>query len=254
MCLNLVGPASPESLVSQMVCSPSSICSSRARSGRSPAWVGRWTMTKCSSAMSPTRTRMTPRGRWRWAETSAMDSAPAGHRIGADPSRVGCWLMVGAGHGGASSDGPAVTPAWLLLTSFRAGMLDDGGPLMASGGSWRKGGLELGPQRGGEDVTGAADQHGHLVGDHAHVARGASPLGDRDWESIGRHDPGVGHPWGALGEVVNQPAEVAGFAGSAGCRGATMSNEAAERSPGNNRRPALAIRCLVGLGDRTLAA
>jgi hypothetical protein len=77
-----------------------------------------------------------------------MDSAPAGHRIGADPSRVGCWLMVGAGHGGASSDGPAVTPAWLLLTSFRAGMLDDGGPLMASGGSWRKGGLELGPQRG----------------------------------------------------------------------------------------------------------
>src|SRR5215207_11041400 len=26
------------------------------RSGRSPTWAGRWTMTRCSSAMSPTRT------------------------------------------------------------------------------------------------------------------------------------------------------------------------------------------------------
>jgi hypothetical protein len=70
--------------------------------------------------------------------------------------------------------------------------------------------LELGPQRGGEDVTGAADQHGHLVGDHAHVARGASPLGDRDWESIGRHDPGVGHPWGARPCPMKQPSAAQG--------------------------------------------
>jgi hypothetical protein len=57
----------------QMVRSPSSTRSSRARSGWSPGWAGRWTMTRCSSAMSPTRMRTTPRGRWRWAETSAMD-------------------------------------------------------------------------------------------------------------------------------------------------------------------------------------
>jgi hypothetical protein len=43
-----------------MVRSPSSTRSSRARSGRAPAWAGRWTMTRCSSAMSPTRTRRRP--------------------------------------------------------------------------------------------------------------------------------------------------------------------------------------------------
>src|SRR5215207_6930546 len=35
--------------------------------------------------------------------------------------------------------------------------------LTASGCSSREGGLELGPQAGGEDIAAAADQQGHLV-------------------------------------------------------------------------------------------
>jgi hypothetical protein len=45
--------------------------------------------------------------------------------------------------------------------------------LTASGCLSREGGLELGPQAGGEDIAAAADQQGHLVGDHAHIAGGA---------------------------------------------------------------------------------
>ena len=133
----------------QMVHSPSSTRSSRAGSGRSPAWAGRWTMTRCSSAMSPTRTRTTPRGRWRWAEISAMDrmsrqrapmarcstvsfgvcspvdggdqrldlqsvvggpGAPAGHGIGPDALRFWCRPSVGSRHGGVSPGGPSRPP------------------------------------------------------------------------------------------------------------------------------------------------
>jgi hypothetical protein len=36
-------------------------------------------------------------------------------------------------------------------------------------------------------------------------------VGDRDWQPVGRHDHRVGHPWGAFGEVADQPVEVAGF-------------------------------------------
>src|SRR4029453_14360079 len=53
--------------------SPYSTRSSSARSGRSAPWVGRWTITMPSSAMSPTSTRVTPRGRSRRAEISAME-------------------------------------------------------------------------------------------------------------------------------------------------------------------------------------
>jgi hypothetical protein len=65
-------------------------------------------------------------------------------------------------------------PARLLLASCSCWttMILDG--LRRNGGrSRREGGLELGPQAGGEDIPGAADQHGHLIGDHPHVAGGA---------------------------------------------------------------------------------
>jgi hypothetical protein len=133
----------------QMLCSPSSTRSSTARSGRSPPWAGRWTMTRCSSAMSPTRTRITPRAdgagprpqrwtrcrgtgrRWRAARRSAWGrlpdreggdqrldlqvvvggpGPPTGHRIGTDPSAVGSWLVVGHRHGGTSPAGPVTMP------------------------------------------------------------------------------------------------------------------------------------------------
>jgi hypothetical protein len=134
----------------QMVWSPYSTRSSRARSGRSPAGVGRWTMTRCSSAMChrPGRGRRRGEGgggrrprrwtgcrgrgrRWRAAPRSASASAPqwrwwnqrldlqvvvgrpgapAGHRIRADPSSVRPWLIVVSRHGGALPGGP-VTPA-----------------------------------------------------------------------------------------------------------------------------------------------
>jgi hypothetical protein len=75
--------------------------------------------------------------------------APAGHGIGADPSRVGCWLIVGARHGGASPGGPA-TPArpgccWLPAGAGRStttillglpGVLMAGGRLGAQPGGW----------------------------------------------------------------------------------------------------------------------
>ena len=76
--------ARPDRRPRQMVCSPYSTRSSRARSGRSPAWAGRWTMTRCSSAMSPTRTRMTPRGPHRRA--AELERRP-GHGSRARPLR-----------------------------------------------------------------------------------------------------------------------------------------------------------------------
>ena len=201
----------------QMVCSPSSTRFSRARSGRSPVWIGRWTMTRCSSAMSSTRTRMTPRGRWRWAETSAMDrmswqraamaraprsasgSAPqwrwcrpafrspgrrgwaecarrSWHRGGPVAGRMlaarrgSSWRCLTWQVGQPAGPGSGWLPTGHGQSTTRSliGLHEDGGY------SWREGGLELGPQRGGKDVTGAADQHGHFVGDHAHVAGGAS--------------------------------------------------------------------------------
>jgi hypothetical protein len=79
-----------------MVCSPYSTRSSRARSGRPPAWAGRWTMTRCSSAMSPTRTRMTPRGSHRRA--AELERRP-GHGSRArplrDPAPTGVPVAVG---------------------------------------------------------------------------------------------------------------------------------------------------------------
>jgi len=42
-------------------------------------------------------------------------SPPASHGIGADPSQVGCWLLVGAGHGGASPGRLASRPAPALV-------------------------------------------------------------------------------------------------------------------------------------------
>jgi hypothetical protein len=47
---------------------------------------------------------------------------------------------------------------------------------------------------------------GELVG-----FRPVQAVGDRDRQPVGRHHHRVGHPWGALGEVANQPVEVAGF-------------------------------------------
>src|SRR5215218_6257848 len=137
------------------------------------------------------------------------------------------------------------------------------------GASPREGGLELGPQPGSEDIAAAADQQGHLVGDHGHITGGGGQhreagtvadrhdhqqapvhldhrlfdqptlhtagatlgqagqpggdggelvgfgpvqaLGGRDRKPVGRHHQRVGHPWGAVGEVADQPAEVAGF-------------------------------------------
>ena len=57
------------------------------------------------------------------------------------------------------------------------------------------------------------------------------PLGDRDRESVGRHDHGVGHPWDALGEVVDQPAEVAGFAAELGHGGPDPAASVATAEP-----------------------
>jgi hypothetical protein len=180
----------------QMLWSPSSTRSSRDRSGRSPAWVGRWTTTRCSSAMSPTRIRMTPRGRCSRAETSAMDrmswqssdgpllhgqlrrllhhggggdqrldlqgivsgpGTPAGHRIRPNSSRVRCWLIGGAGHGGALRGRP-VTPArpaycWLpARVGRRRSLTASGGMLSAHGGraAWssaRSAGVRTSPVR-----------------------------------------------------------------------------------------------------------
>jgi hypothetical protein len=88
--------ARPDRRPRQMVCSPYSTRSSRARSGRSPAWAGRWTMTRCSSAMSPTRTRMTPRGPHRRA--AELERRP-GHGSRArplrDPAPTGVPVAVG---------------------------------------------------------------------------------------------------------------------------------------------------------------
>lgn len=47
---------------------------------------------------------------------------------------------------------------------------------------------------------------GELVG-----FRPVQAVRDRDREPVGRHDHRVGHPWGALGEGTDQPAELAGF-------------------------------------------
>jgi hypothetical protein len=69
--------------------------------------------------------------------------------------------------------------AQLLLASCPSSTTTILDGLRGHGGcSRREGGLELDPQARGEDVPGAADEHGHLVGDHASETATGSPSAD----------------------------------------------------------------------------
>src|SRR5215218_11391210 len=179
-------------------------------------------MTRWSSAMSPTRTWMTPRGRWRWADTSAMDRIswqraalarcstvslgvcprPRWWRPASrSPGRRG-WAECArrSSHTAELVAGPALADrrgwswrclTWLAGQAYPARLLAFcscwrmtilDGLRGHAGCSRREGGLELGPQPEREDLTRTADQ----------------PALDKAGATLGQ----AGQPGGDGGELV----------------------------------------------------
>src|SRR4030095_16917660 len=156
----------------QMDRGPYSTRSSSARSGRSAPWVGRWTITMPSSAMSPTSTRVTPRGRSGrgWAPGRDLGDGEDVAAQGGDgpllhgelgralPQRGGrdqrLDLQLGVDRPGAAArhgvrPDPPPAGAWRVFGSVQARCLIRVG---GSGSCRRQGGLELGAEAGSEDV------------------------------------------------------------------------------------------------------
>ena len=185
--------ARPDRRPRQMVCSPYSTRSSRARSGRSPAWAGRWTMTRCSSAMSPTRTRMTPRGPHRRA--AELERRP-GHGSRARPLRdpAPTGVPVAVGRTACATTGEREAPLRSRLARTRRprvaaacrpgprhrphgrGRIDQLGACSKGGGWWVRRAGQTGSDRNPCWLSGVRFHQGRLIVCGPAIRRGAARL------------------------------------------------------------------------------
>src|SRR6266545_7369581 len=146
---------------------------------------------KPSSAMSPTRIRVTPSGRSRRAEISATERTSRQR-----PTMARCSTV----RLGARSPCEVVETSASISRSLRVGWVRP--PVIVYGltlrrpctgcssevtmpvlsvlggvGSWLQGGLQLGAEGWGQQVAGAGDQDGHGVGDDADLTRAGGEHG-----------------------------------------------------------------------------